>query len=91
MRGYEKDPDINERDEVIKILIEKGGANFDFIKSKTKMTPLHWITFWEDFDSVNYLLNKHPSIHFNADKLSPLDIAGITKRYKMVDLYLNYF
>jgi ankyrin repeat protein len=40
----------------VTILIQNG-ANINFVKEQTKMTPLHWAAFNNDKDTVSYLLN----------------------------------
>ena len=90
MRGYEKDPEYPRRKEILELLIA-AGCDLNKIKSNSKMTALHWIAFHEDFDTLRYVLTHHPKIYFNSDSLSALDIAGLTKRFSMVDIFLDYF
>lgn len=47
-------------------------------------TPLHWLAYWNDVESIHYLLNLIPEtledykkiMKLNFSGLTPLDIAG---------------
>jgi ankyrin repeat protein len=38
-------------------MLVKAGANVNYKKNRTGLTPLHWAAFNNDLDSVQYLLD----------------------------------
>lgn len=43
------------------------------------MTPLHWATFNNDEDVINYLLARGANMSEDRDGNTPLDVAGNTE------------
>lgn len=50
------------------------------------MTPLHWATFNNDEDVINYLLARGANMSEDRDGNTPLDVAGNTEQYDV-----NYY
>lgn len=63
-------------------------------------SPLHWLAYWDDHNSVNFLLStvsgrdsKKVQRLFrpNSDDLTPLDIAGVNNAHETLLHIINYF
>ena len=65
-------------------------------------SPLHWLAYWNDFKSIEYLLGlfitneetqlqmKH-IISFNYQNETPVDVAGIMESKQSLQVFLNFF
>lgn len=65
------------------------GANVNFVASKNKMTPLHWLAFNDDRVCAKFLLDFNAKQQFNDKKNSPVDIAGFSRLPEMIDLFIE--
>jgi ankyrin repeat protein len=57
-------------------LIDKG-ANVNFVKDNTYLTPLHWAAFNDDPAVILHLLERGAEINFSSNDETPLDIGGL--------------
>lgn len=49
---------------MVKLLLEQG-ADPNFVVSGTKMTPLHWACYYQDFKSIEHLCDKGAELKFD--------------------------
>ena len=75
----------------VKHLVE-AGANVNYKKKITGLTPLHWAAFNEDKNTVLYLLKHNAILQPNTtNNHTPLDIAGICENNGIVETILQYW
>ena len=67
-RGYDKEPPIGKKPEehkdrlaILKLLLPEDDqfdtkimADLNFVSNQTFYTPLHWLAYWNDSDSIVY-------------------------------------
>lgn len=61
-------------------------------------TPIHWLAYWNDVESINYILELVPNkkqyiietMKPNIRNLSPLDVAGKHKSHESALLLLQF-
>jgi len=59
-------------------------AEWDFVCLQVTYTPIHWLAYWDDVESINYILSliqqsKEQIIKTmmpNIRNITPLDVAG---------------
>lgn len=54
-----------------------GAANTNYVKSGTKLTPLHWAAFNGDNDVVQFLLDHGATLQINSHNQTAIGLAGI--------------
>ena len=63
-------------------------------------TPFHWLAFWNDHKSIDFLLNTldvHCTgtfaklMNMNESKLTALDLAGSHQAFESLFIMLHYF
>jgi len=59
-------------------LLKEAGANLQYTKQGSGMTPLHWAAYNNDEAVVQYLLSNGCPLLENSQNLTPIDIAGIS-------------
>ena len=73
-------------------------SRWDFVANQVSYTPLHWLAFWNDAESIHYILNLIPQnitsykklMHKNVSGLTPLDIAGQHGCHEAAMLIINF-
>jgi len=79
---------------------QKNFAKWLFRVSQVKYTPLHWLALWNDYQSIEYLLNSVDKndpeqvkmiMSYNNDGLTPLDVAGVRQSNEAALIFLGYF
>lgn len=57
-------------------------AEWNISSKQVKFTPLHWLAFWNDTESIQYILTQVSEENFTSTMklstsgLTPIDIAG---------------
>lgn len=91
IRRYEEKPRRDQQHEVVKMLLERAGAQTNTQNPQTLFTPLHWACIHGANDIVKTLL-KYDAKHYIPDKKGyfPIDYAGIFKHEKTVDILIKH-
>lgn len=76
-RGYDQNEDEAKTSRIIIVrdLIESG-ADFNYQKKMTLLTPLHWASYNNDLEVVRLLISKGVQLKFSSNLESPLSVAG---------------
>jgi len=59
-------------------------AKWDFTCNQVNYSPIHWLAYWNDVESINYILSLIPAdkehiikmMMPNIRNITPLDVAG---------------
>jgi ankyrin repeat protein len=66
----------------VRALIENG-ADFNYQKKLTLLTPLHWAAFNNDLEVVKLLISKGVVLKFSEMLETPLSVAGNCKNLQV--------
>lgn len=80
------------------ILTQENYAKWDFQAKQVLYTPLHWLAYWNDAESIHYILNQVPDkteqfvkiLTQNESKMTPLDIAGKHESHESALVFIDY-
>lgn len=72
-------------------MLVTAGADINYKKPKTHLTPLHWACFNGDKQVVRYLLDKGAKQQLSNLNQTPLGIAGVTENYDIVESILDHW
>lgn len=76
---------------IVKLLVE-AGADVKYATSDTQMTAAHWASYKKDDKVVEYLLEKGaPHDIFSHMQRLPIDVAGSSQAFQVVDVYLKKY
>ncbi len=94
-RGYhtkgKKDEAQVYRIKIVDCLLENG-ARADYITKDTKMTAMHWAAYNKDSKVVQALLeNRAPELTRSHVGRLPIDVAGSSMAYNVVDTCLQFY
>jgi ankyrin repeat protein len=70
----------------VRALIENG-ADFNYQKKVTLLTPLHWAAYNNDFEVLKLLISKGADLKFSDLLESPLTVAGNCKNFKVITFF----
>lgn len=73
-------------------------SRWAYVAPQVEYTPLHWLAFWNDVESIHYILNLIPDdveeikkiMRQNFSGLTPLDIAGQHKCHEAGIMMINF-
>ena len=68
------------------------GADINYKRYQTNMTAMHWLAYNNDIKAIKVLLDSGADhlILSHANNL-PIDVAGTTPSYAVVDCLLDHF
>jgi len=94
-RGYHtignREASIYHRFHIIEKLVN-AGADPNYCRPATKMTPLHWLAHNDDTAAIKVLLEKDANyLILSHDENLPIDIAGTTPSFGSIDAFLNQY
>ena len=93
-RGYLSKNQANVQENRLKIVkcLVDAGASVNYYTQDTLMTAAHWASYKKDDKVVEFLLeNGAPHFHFSHMERLPIDVAGSSRAYKVVDVYLEKY
>ncbi len=61
---------------IVRDLVEKG-ADPNYVKQGTALTPLHWAALNDDGAVVEFLMTKKATMKFSNMLQTPIDVAGL--------------
>ena len=90
LRGYDQSEEEAKTSRIIivRALIESG-ADFNYQKKGTLLTPLHWAAFNNDLEVVNLLISKEADLKFSDMLESPLTVAGNCRNLTVYFFFLK--
>lgn len=114
VKGYFKKTELSisqchaHRNKIIETLVSGGDSDRFSEKAEwlieidqESYTPLHWLAFWNDFESINFLLKQIKTdepketmkmlVRMNSSLMTPLDIAGTHESHESAYLMIDYF
>ena len=81
----------DERKEIVECLLDNG-AKADYQTEDTKLTPCHWAAYNNDAAVVKVLFERGaPHDVFSAMGRLPIDLAGSSRAYEVIDECLNAY
>lgn len=94
-RGYEssnlKEQAFEARLKIVDKLLE-AGADPNYTKEATNMTPLHWAAYNGDRQTCRHLIQNGANVFvFGFNEQLPIDVAGYTPQYHVVDTLLEAY
>lgn len=94
-RGYftkgKKQDAEDDRLEIVKCLVANG-ARAGYTTKDTKMTAAHWASYNKDHNVVKELLkNEASEFTFSHMGRLPIDVAGSTLAYQVIDVFLDHY
>ena len=109
LRGYKDSNDKSNKDRtyrrtMIQMMIPEGtaglntSAKWNFCAPQILYTPIHWLAYWNDVESIKYLLKSIPLdkityelvLCANSDGMTPIDIAGKHESHESAIMLLKY-
>ena len=79
----------------------KNHATWLIKTNQVNYTPLHWLAYWNDFKSINFLLKQidkeepietiEKLISLNTSEMTALDVAGTHESHEAAMLIIEYF
>lgn len=90
-RGYDQNEDEAKtcRIIIVRDLIESG-ADFNYQKKMTLLTPLHWAAYNNDMEVVHLLIKKGVELKFSSLLETPLSVSGNCQNLQVIILTSTY-